>query len=104
MKTWIYIILLIRVYSGNLTCVEMYRSGKISEPCVDYQSCCFLNYTFQNNIFTKCYLKKNMTDDICGTVPDTIGYYGAETTECFCQTIYIKYALINLILLVILLF
>ena len=102
MKFWIYIICLVYTYAGNSTdCVSMYKSGNITVPCVDANACCFLNYTYADSIQTKCYLKKELNDSICNTIPDAIGFYGAQTLECDCDMFYIKYAFINLILLMV---
>ncbi len=79
----------------------MYSSGNISVPCLDSSSCCFLNYTYADTMNIKCYLKMRSNDSICNTIPDALGFYGAQTLECDCDMFYIKYAFIKLFLLII---
>jgi len=80
------------------TCFELYSNRTIQQNCLNTTACCFLEYSYYNNTYTKCIEKLNESEDICSGINDIAGKEGASLSYCSC---FCNFLVINVFILLI---
>ena len=73
------------IYSLKSTeCQKMYLNSTINIPCIEFNSCCIIEYEFYSKNFTNCILYDRNLKNICSIMDDNISYYYGTMKNCNC--------------------
>ena len=93
--TWLVSINFV-IPNNSTTCNKMYLENLTQENCFNSTACCYLEYQFYEQNFTKCIMKINDTEDLCPSIIDYSGIQKVNVITCNCNSFTIYF---NIILL-----
>ena len=88
---------------NSTDCQSMYLNSTIDISCINFDSCCMIEYQFYSSNFINCILKIKSVDDVCSVMQNSVKYYGANLLNCNCYSFWLKgniYFYILLILII----